>query len=121
MTSTPLTDLAGERLVRKAPDRVLPLDQGDLEYIGTALAAIETAFGIHAQPGVPLAVIPGRALMRQLVDLRRQLKPRSPEQTEAWGRLAGAILILDMASDFANQHSEVEGRRRLLDHDDLDT
>lgn len=120
MATPPLTDLAGERLVRKAPDRVLPLDKGDQEYIQTALEAIETVFEIKALPGAPLSLIPGRALMRQLVDLRRQLKPRSPEQTEAWGKLAGAILILDMASDFANQHSEVEGRRRLLDQDDLD-
>ena len=56
--------------------------------------------------------------MRLLVDLRAQLRPRNPDQREAWGRLAGAILILDTASDFAIAHLAAE--RRRMDKDDLE-
>jgi hypothetical protein len=120
MTSAPLTDLAGERLVRKTPDRILPLDQSDQDYIRVGLLAVQEAFGIAALPDIPLALMPGRTLMRLLVDLRAKLRPRNPDQTEAWGRLAGAILVLDMAGDFASQHSLVEERRRAAEHDDLE-
>ncbi|BAE49072.1 hypothetical protein [Paramagnetospirillum magneticum] len=120
MTPPPPTDLAGERLVRKTPDCILPLDQGDQDYIRAGLEAVQEAFGIAALPDVPLGLMPGRTLMRLLVDLRARLRPRSPEQTSAWGRLAGAILILDMAGEFASQHSQAEERRRAMEHDDLE-
>ena len=112
------TDLAGERLVRKAPNRIIGLDPSDQDYIRVGLEAVQTAFGINTLPDVPLALMPARTLMRLLVDLRAQLRPRNPDQREAWGRLAGAILILDTACDFAIAHSEAERRRH--DRDDLD-
>lgn len=114
------TDLAGERLVRKTPDRVLPLGQGDLDYIQAGLEAIRDAFGADSLPGLPLDRMPGRALMRWLVGLRAGLRPRGPEQSEAWGRLAGAILIVDNAGDFASQHADAERRRLQLEQDDLE-
>ena len=120
MKTPPPTDLAGERLVRKTPDRILPLDQGDQDYIRTGLEAVQEAFGIAALPDIPVALMPGRTLMRLLVDLRAKLHPRNPQQTGAWGRLAGAILVLDMAGEFASQHSQAEERRRTLKRDDLD-
>ncbi|MBI3446433.1 MAG: hypothetical protein HY055_14020 [Magnetospirillum sp.] len=105
------TDLAGERLVRKAPNHILALDQGDQDYIRAGLEAVQANFGIAALPDMPIALMPGRTLMRLLVDLRAQLRPRNPDQREAWGKLAGAILVLDTACDFAIQHSEAERRR----------
>lgn len=120
MAASPPTDFAGERLVRKTPNSILPLEQGDQDYIRAGLEAVQQAFGIAAVPDVPLGLMPGRTLMRLLVDLRARLRPRSPEQNEAWGRLAGSILLLDAAADFVLQHSEAERRRAQLDHDDLE-
>ena len=107
----PLTDLAGERLVRKAPNQILALDPTDRDYIRAGLAAVEEAFAVAALPDVPIELMPGRTLMRLLVDLRGELRPRTPEQNEAWGRLAGAILTLDTACSFANEHSLAQRRR----------
>ena len=108
---SPLTDLAGERLVRKAPNQILALDTADRDYVRAGLLAVEEAFSVACLPDVPIELMPGRTLMRLLVDLRAQLKPRSPDQTEAWGRLAGAILILDTACAFANEHNLAQRRR----------
>ncbi len=111
----PPVDIASERLVRKAPNQILALDSGDQDYIRDALASIESAYEIAAIPDAPIGLIPGRALMRLLVDLRAQLRPRTDDQREAWGKLAGAILILDTASSFAVEHSKAMERRL---HDD---
>jgi hypothetical protein len=120
MLPTPPTDLAGERLVRKTPNRILPLDRGDQDYILAGLRAVEEAFAVAALPDMPVGLMPGRALMRLLVDLRSGLRPENPEQSAAWGRLAGAILVLDTAGDFASRHSEAEDRRRRPERDDLE-
>lgn len=107
----PLADFAGERLVRKAPNQLLALEAGDQAYIRDGLAAVEAAYGVAAMPDIPIELMPGRTLMRLLVDLRGTLRPASPEQREAWGRLAGAILILDTACAFATEHSKALERR----------
>ena len=120
MSSPRPTDLAGERLVRKTPNHILPLDQSDQDYIRAGLLAVQETFGIAALPDVPIALMPGRTLMRLLVDLRAKLRPRTPEQTAAWGRLAGAILVLDTAGEFATQHSQAEARRHAAEQDDLE-
>ncbi len=107
----PLTDLAGERLVRKAPNQILALDPTDSDYIRASLTAVQEAFSVAALPDIPIELMPGRTLMRLLVDLRGELRPKSPEQSEAWGKLAGAILILDTACSFATEHSLAQRRR----------
>ncbi|TAN57415.1 MAG: hypothetical protein EPN20_17320 [Magnetospirillum sp.] len=114
----PLTDLAGERLVRKAPNQILALDPGDRDYIRAGLAAVEEAFAVAARPDIPIELMPGRTLMRLLVDLRGQLRPRSPDQSEAWGLLAGAILILDAACSFATEHALAQRRRAETESSD---
>ncbi|MDO8606908.1 MAG: hypothetical protein Q7R40_10260 [Phaeospirillum sp.] len=107
----PLTDLAGERLVRKAPNQILALDSADRDYIRAGLTAVEAAFAVAARPDIPIELMPGRTLMRLLVDLRAQLTPATPEQSEAWGRLSGAILLLDTACAFATEHALAMRRR----------
>lgn len=106
------TDLAGERLVRKAPNHIIALDPGDQDYIRAGLEAVQEAFAVAALPDMPIALMPGRTLMRLLVDLRARLRPHNPDQREAWGKLAGAILVLDTACAFANEHSEAAKRRQ---------
>jgi len=112
----PLTDIAAERMVRNAPNQLLALDSADQDYIRGSLAAIEAAFAVAALPDVPIGLIPGRTLMRLLVDLRTTLRPADPDQREAWGRLAGAVLILDTACSFANEHIRAQRRRIETDH-----
>ncbi|RAU23275.1 hypothetical protein CU669_03770 [Paramagnetospirillum kuznetsovii] len=107
----PLADFAGERLVRKAPNQILALDAADQAYIRDSLHAIESAYGVAALPDVPIELMPGRTLMRLLVDLKAKMRPTNNDQREAWGRLAGAILILDTACSFANEHSKAVLRR----------
>ncbi len=114
----PLTDLAGERMVRNAPNRIVALDPSDQDYIRAGLEAVQDAFSIAAVPDIPIGLMPGRTLMRLMIDIRAQLKPRNVDQREAWGRLAGAILILDTACSFANEHSKAQSRR--LDGDPAD-
>jgi len=102
-------NLATERLVRQAPaDRPLMLDQGDVDYILACLAAIRASFGVEAVPDQPLTKIPGRDLMRRLVDFRANLRPQTDERRDAWAHLASAIMRLEVASAFAAEW----GRRK---------
>ncbi len=116
----PPTDLAGERLVRKAPNRIVALDPGDRDYISAGLTAVEAAFAVAALPDTPIGLMPGRSLMRLLVDLRAGLRPTTPDQREAWGRLTGAILLLDAACAFAAERVEAERRRSESERPDGD-
>ena len=96
MTDT-ITDLTGERMIRRAPDHPLPLSADDRAYLLSCLEEVERVFGIRALPEVQLTVLPGRTLMRRLIDLRRTLRARDAEQRTAFGRLAGAISLVDTA------------------------
>ena len=98
--------LAIERMVRQAPEHEpLPLDPADADYILHCLAAISAHFDVDALPTRPLDQVPGRELMRTLVDLRANLRPKTDEQHEAWALLASAILRVDVAAAFAVEWS----------------
>ena len=92
-----VTNLAAERLIRRAPDYPLALAADDQAYLLASLREIERVFGVTAAPEVPLAVLPARTLMRRLVELHQTLPRRDVEQRTTLGRLAGAILLLDTA------------------------
>jgi len=96
----PVVNFAAENMVRRTPDHIVEMDPADLEYIRSSLAAIDQAFAVAASPDIPLHLVPARALMRRLVDLRTSLKPSTQEQGVILGRLAGAILRLDTAVAF---------------------
>lgn len=95
-----VVNLAAENMVRRTPDHIVAMDESDLAYIRSSLTGIEQVFGVAALPDIPLHLVPARALMRRLVDLRTSLKPRTQEQGVILGRLAGAILRLDTAVAF---------------------
>lgn len=101
MDSPPI-DFSGERLVRQAPDRVLPLEPADRDYIAAALADLHAAFPDRVPVPPPLGALPARALMRMLIDLRR-LRAATPEQIEAKARLAGAIGVLQTTCVFTTE------------------
>jgi hypothetical protein len=107
---SPPVDFSAERLVRQAPDRVLLLDPSDSDYILDALAALRAAFPGQVPATLPLNALPARAVMRALIDLSR-LRAASPEQSEAKGRLMGAIGVLQTACAFAAEHDKVRESR----------
>ena len=92
-----VANFAAERLIRRAPDHPLALGDDDQDYLLACLREIERVFAIDAVFGAPLAVLPGRTMMRHLVTLHQTLRPQDAEQRTALGRLAGAILLLDTA------------------------
>lgn len=98
----PVVNFAAENMVRRTPDHIVAMDKSDLDYIRDSLTDIGQTFGVAALPDIPLHLLPARALMRRLVDLRTSLKPQTQEQGVTLGRLAGAILRLDTAVAFDN-------------------
>lgn len=98
--TAPVVNFAAENMVRRTPDHVVAIEEADLSYIRDSLTAIGQAFAVPALPEIPLHLLPARALMRRLVDLRTSLKPQTQEQGVLLGRLAGAILRLDTAVAF---------------------
>lgn len=104
--ATTVISLASERLVRRAPATPVPLTGADVEYIIETLKELEEAFAVTAVPVTPLHVLPGRVLMRHLIDLRGRLRPASLEQRLALGRLSGAILRLDTACAFVRARED---------------
>lgn len=110
-----IIDVAEERLIRRAPHHPLPLGSEDQEYILACLEEIEKSFGVTVCPTVSVGVLPGRALMRLFIDLRRTLRPRDAGQRSAFGRLTGAILLLDTARAMADEQAALDrpqsGRR----------
>lgn len=92
-----VTDLAGERLIRRAPDHPLTFSDDDQRYLLGCLEEVGRVFHVAAEPELPLDMLPGRALMRRLVELRRSLRARDADQRSALGRLASAILLVDTA------------------------
>jgi hypothetical protein len=102
-------DLAEQRLIRRAPEHPLPLGEDDQRYVRTCLADIEAAFAVEALPQLPLASLPGKLLMRRLIELRRTLRPGTEDQRSTHGRLSNAILLLDTAcaldEDLAAAHT----------------
>lgn len=92
-----LVDLAEQRLLRRAPLHPLPLGRDDRDYIIATFSGVERVFDVKVRPALSPEMIPGRTLMRQLLDLRRSLTPRDDEQRNAYGRLSSAIMLLDIA------------------------
>lgn len=103
-----IIDVAEERLIRRAPHHPLPLGREDEEYILACLDEIEKSFGVAVCPTVSLGVLPGRALMRLFIDLRRTLRPQDAGQRSVHGRLTGAILLLDTARALANERAALD-------------
>jgi len=106
-----ITDLAAERLIRRAPDHPLALAEDDQRYLLGCLEEVGRVFGIATLPDLPLDALPGRALMRRLVDLRRTLRAADPEQRSALGRLAGAIQLVDTACALDHDHAAAVAAR----------
>ena len=93
--------LSDERLIRRAPAAPLPLSAEDQRYILNCLREVGRAFGQDVLPDIPLDHLPGQAVIRHLLELRRTLHPQSADQRSAHGGLISALLLADTARALA--------------------
>jgi hypothetical protein len=92
-----IPELSELRMVSNAPDR--PVDFGaDRDYIFSCLRDVEHTFGLEGFPGLAPAQISARALVKQLIVWWRTLEPANAVQQEAYGRMPGAIRLIDTIS-----------------------
>lgn len=103
-----IANFAAERLIRRTPDCLVPLSVDDVAYIEDCIRRVAAEFAITDAPTTPIQLMPARAVMRALLEMRLSLKPASQEQKALVGSLAGAILRLDTACAFyLTLHSSV--------------
>ncbi|MGO9134188.1 MAG: hypothetical protein ACLP8A_09105 [Methylovirgula sp.] len=100
-----IPELSEIRMVQRAPDGPLPFSESDRAYIFSCLADVEASFGISGFPGQAPAVIPSRALIRQLIEWWRTLDPQTEDQRDAYGRLPGAIRLIDTVSIWVEEQA----------------
>lgn len=99
-----IPELSESRMIARAPDR--PVDFGlDREYIFSCLKDVERSFGIDGFPGTAPEKTSARALIRQLIVWWRTLEPANEAQQEAYGRLPGAIRLIDTISSWIAESS----------------
>jgi hypothetical protein len=92
-----MPELSEQRMVSHAPD--WPVDFGtDRDYIFSTLQAVEHSFALEGFPGLAQEQIPARALIKQLIVWWRTLEPGNEMQQHAYGRLPGAIRLIDTFS-----------------------
>jgi hypothetical protein len=104
-----IPELSEQRMVSRAPNR--PLNFGtDREYIFSRLRDIEHSFGLQAFPGLEPEQIPARALIHQFILWWRTLEPITEEQYETYGRMPGAIRLIDSYSAWM---AERTGKEKL--------
>jgi hypothetical protein len=96
---TYIPELSELRMIRRAPDQ--PVDFGaDRDYIFTCLREVEQSFGTEGFPGLAPEQIPARALIKQLIMWWRTLEPANEAQQHAYGRMPGAIRLIDTVSNW---------------------
>lgn len=102
-------ELSELRMVNQAPE--YPVDFGtDADYIFSCLKEVERSFGIEGFPGLEPERIPARALIRQLIVWWRTLAPVGEPQQNAYGRLPGAIRLIDTISTWLAERGISAGR-----------
>ena len=92
-----IPELSEHRMISHAPE--WPIDFGaDQDYIFSTLKAVEQSFGLEGFPKLTAEQIPARALIKQLIVWWRTLAPANEMQQHAYGRLPGAIRLIDTYS-----------------------
>ncbi len=104
-----IPELSELRMVNRAPDGPLPFSPSDRTYILSCFDDVETSFGVRAFPEIATANLGAKALIRQLILYWRTLLPHTEAQMDAYGRMPGAIRLIDTVATFVE---EQEARRR---------
>ncbi len=102
-------ELSEQRMVNRAPN--WPVDFGaDSDYILSCLADVERSFALKGFPGRAAHQVPARALIKQFIVWWRTLEPTTPAQRDAYGRLPGAIRLIDTFSGWLAEHGRGDRR-----------
>jgi hypothetical protein len=104
-----IPELSELRMVRRAPDGPLPFSAEDRGYIFSCARDVEKSFGLTGAPGCAPEDYSARALVRQLIEWWRTLEPATEGQSDAYGRMPGAIRLIDTVSTWVE---ELDARRR---------
>ena len=100
-----IPELSEIRMVQRAPEGPLPFADEDRSYVFSCLADVESSFGLCGFPGVAPEAIASRALIRQLIEWWRTLEPVTETQRDAYGRLPGAIRLIDTVSIWVEEQA----------------
>jgi hypothetical protein len=104
-----IPELSELRMVNRAPDGPLPFSAGDRAYILACFDDVETSFGARAFPETATADLTAKALIHQLILYWRTLEPETEAQKDAYGRMPGAIRLIDTVATFLEEQEA--GRR----------
>jgi len=104
-----IPELSELRMVRRAPDGPLPFSPEDRNYILSCVQDVEKSFCVAGEPGCAPTELSARALVKLLIEWWRTLEPATDAQRDAYGRMPGAIRLIDTVSTWVE---EQEARKR---------
>jgi hypothetical protein len=106
-----IPELSELRMVNRAPDGPLPSGPGDRAYILSCFDDVEKSFGLRAFPEIATVDLSAKALIRQLIHYWRTLEPKSDAQQDAYGRMPGAIRLIDTIATFLEEREGSRGAK----------
>lgn len=99
-----IPELSELRMVNRAPEGPLPFSREDRAYILSCFDDVEESFGLNAFPGTPTAELTARSLISQLILYWRTLEPQTEAERDAYGRMPGAIRLIDTVATWVEEH-----------------
>ncbi|WP_036261536.1 hypothetical protein [Methylocapsa aurea] len=104
-----IPELSELRMVRRAPDGPLPFSKEDKSYVVACFKDVEASFGVSGCAEAAAGEGSARALIKQLIEWWRTLGPETQDQRDAYGRMPGAIRLIDTVATWVE---EQDARRR---------
>jgi hypothetical protein len=98
-----IPELSELRMVNRAPDGPLPFSAADRAYILSCFEDVEECFGLRAFPEVAAEQLTAKVLIRQLILYWRTLEPETGAQSDAYGRMPGAIRLIDTVATWVEE------------------
>lgn len=98
-----IPELSEVRMVNRSPDGPLPFSREDRTYILSCFDDVEKSFGLAAFPNIATTDLTARALIKQLIDYWRTLDPQTEAQHDAYGRMPGAIRLIDTVATWVEE------------------
>lgn len=106
-----IPELSELRMVNRAPDGPLPFSAADRTYVLSCFDDVEKRFGLRSFPEIATPDLTAKALVRQLILYWRTLEPQTEAQKEAYGRMPGAIRLIDTVATWVEEQ-EARARAR---------
>jgi hypothetical protein len=100
-----IPELSEIRMVQHAPDYPVPFGASDRDYIFSCLEDVQKSFGLDGFPGLAPHQIAAKPLIKQLIEWWRTLDPVTDEQKDAYGRMPGAIRLIDTISTWIEEQA----------------